>query len=345
MSAHVPAIEASPRFRLAAVTNSDPAAAKAAALKFGIPQVFQRPEGLLASPDVDLVVVAVRVPRHFELVRAAIQAGKSIYCEWPLANGLEEALELERLASKHGTYLAVGLQSRGSPEMTYVRELLSQGYIGEVLSISLLGTGIIGGATIPESFSYTLDPQNGAGMLNVAFAHGLDSVCYVLASRMRDVSATLQIRQPRVKVLESGGFIEKHTPDDVAINGRMQSGVVVSAHYRGGQSRVSNFRLEIYGSGGELVITSSMGYPGVGDTQVQGGLDEGGAWGALPVPSPKTDGLGKDMARNVTAIYSRIADDLERGTHTAPGLADAVALHRLIQAIQDAASSGRRQDW
>lgn len=47
-----------------------------------------------ASPEVDVVVVTVKVPRHSAIVREAIAAGKHVCCEWPLGNGLDEALEL-----------------------------------------------------------------------------------------------------------------------------------------------------------------------------------------------------------------------------------------------------------
>ena len=50
----------------------------------------------MESPEVDLVVVTVKVPHHRELVPSALEAGKHVYCEWPLGNGLAEARKLAR---------------------------------------------------------------------------------------------------------------------------------------------------------------------------------------------------------------------------------------------------------
>jgi predicted dehydrogenase len=65
---------------------------------YNVPHVFETTTDLVNSPDVDLVVVTVKVPQHKELVTEAINAGKHVFCEWPLGNGLEEAEEMAKLA-------------------------------------------------------------------------------------------------------------------------------------------------------------------------------------------------------------------------------------------------------
>lgn len=344
MSAHVPALQASPDFEIVALTNSDPAMAREAAGKFNVAQAFQRHEDLLACPDVDLVVVTVKVPHQFDLVSAAIRAGKSVYCEWPMGNGLQEAIELQRLAREHKVRAVVGLQSRATPEVAYLRDLLRDGYVGEVLSVSLVGSGIIGGAMIPASFAYTLDPNNGAGIINVAFAHAMDSLCHALGSELGEVAATLDNRRNTAQVIETGAVIAMQTPDQIAVTGKLKSGPVVSAHFRGGMSRGTNFRLEINGSRGDLIATSSLGYPGVGATSIQGGQDDDVVLHELDVPQ-QYKGASADlgMAANVANIYARYAADVKHGTAMAPTFDDAVVLHRLIRAIEQSALTGTRQ--
>jgi predicted dehydrogenase len=88
-AAHLPALHAlSGDFELAGVANTSLASAQAAATAFGLPRAFESTAELVASPDVDVVVVTVKVPYHRELVSEALNAGKSVYCEWPLGNGL-----------------------------------------------------------------------------------------------------------------------------------------------------------------------------------------------------------------------------------------------------------------
>src|SRR3954454_14452259 len=91
--AHPPALAAVPGFEVRALSASSPASAKAAGEKYGIPLTFGSAEELAWRDEVDLVVVAVKVPHHRELPLPALEAGKAVFCEWPLGNGLEEAEE------------------------------------------------------------------------------------------------------------------------------------------------------------------------------------------------------------------------------------------------------------
>ena len=88
-----------------------------------------------------MVTVAVTDPPHLEIVKAAIDAGKHGYCEWPLGNGLTEAEEKAALAQPGGELGVVGAQARVAPEIAYLRQLLAGGFVGEVLSTTLVGAG------------------------------------------------------------------------------------------------------------------------------------------------------------------------------------------------------------
>ena len=79
------------------------------------------------------MAVAVRVPAHYELSKNAIEAGKHVFCEWPLGANTKEAEELAALARQKNLRTMVGLQRRASPAYLYMRELIQQGYVGQVL--------------------------------------------------------------------------------------------------------------------------------------------------------------------------------------------------------------------
>src|SRR3546814_5692300 len=67
------------------------------------------PRKLAEHPHVDVVSVCVRVPAHRELVMLALEAGKHVYCEWPLGRDTDEAAELERFARERGvTHMEIG---------------------------------------------------------------------------------------------------------------------------------------------------------------------------------------------------------------------------------------------
>jgi predicted dehydrogenase len=208
----------------------------------------------------------------------------------------------------------------------------------------LVGSGIIGGAEIPEAFQYTLDPANGAGILNVAFGHAIDSVCYVLDDNFEDIVATLHRRRRTTRVSESGETIPMRTPDQITVAGALRRGAIVSAHYRGGLSRGTNYQLEINGTRGDLIVTGSLGYPGVGDITLRGGEGADSTLHDLVVPDAyRGDPTLAGPAKNVLHQYAAIAADLNNGTARAPSFDDALRLHRLIDAVEQASASGKRQ--
>jgi predicted dehydrogenase len=165
--AHVPALHAlSADFVIAGVANTTLASAvlAAAALDHGA-RPFASVADLVAS-DIDVVSVTVKVPHHLDVVKTAITAGKHVYCEWPLGNGLAEAQELARLAKEKRVLGVVGTQACLSPEILYMKQLIADGFVGEVLSSREVGRAI--GTTRPFSdqtipldipLSYDVVPQ------------------------------------------------------------------------------------------------------------------------------------------------------------------------------------------
>src|SRR5229473_928139 len=134
--------------------------ADAASKLFDVPVAFDNHEELVNRADVDVVAITVKVPHHLELATAAVEAGKAVYCEWPLGNGLVEAQTLAALAKKKGVLAVVGLQARSAPSVAYVRDLIRQGYVGEVLSTTFVGSGMGWGPTVEPYNAYLNDKRN-----------------------------------------------------------------------------------------------------------------------------------------------------------------------------------------
>src|SRR5438045_8160382 len=138
--AHIPALRSlSDEFEITALSTTRRESADAAGKLFGVPAAFDNHQELVGSPAVDVVAVTVKVPYHLELATAALEAGKALYCEWPLGNGLKEAEILAALAKKQGVLAVVGLQARSAPSVAYAHDLIQQGYDGEELSTTLIG--------------------------------------------------------------------------------------------------------------------------------------------------------------------------------------------------------------
>lgn len=343
--AHVPALDALDEFDVVGVASSTSDTAAAAAQAMGIPRWHASVQELVDDPAVDLVAVTVKVPHHRAIVDAALDAGKEVYCEWPLGNGLAEAEDMATKARSLGLRTAVGLQARSSPTIRYVRDLVRGGFVGEVLSTTMVGSSGSMGATDPEHLIYLNDRANGANVLTIPFGHAIDALCWVLGD-FREVSATLATRRQSYTVTDTGEIRARDIADQVLVTGTLASDVVVAAHYRGGSSRATNFRWEINGTEGDLVITAGSGHAQVAELTLRGSRDRAGEAGEMEimtVPSEySTTPVGVPAAAvNVAEAYARFA----KGPSTPdqiPDFDEAVRTHRLLDAIERSSAMGTR---
>src|SRR5256712_514117 len=123
--AHIPALKSlSDDFEITALSTSRRESAEAASKLFGVPVAFDNHQDLVNRADVDVVAITVKVPYHLELAKAALDAGKAVYCEWPLGNGLKEAETLAALAKKKGVLAVAGLRARPAPSAGFARGLV-----------------------------------------------------------------------------------------------------------------------------------------------------------------------------------------------------------------------------
>ena len=134
--------------------------------------------------------------------------------------------------------------------------------------------------------------------------------------------------------------------DQVAVNGVLQSGAVTSAHYRGGTLKSNNFMWEINGSKGYVIVTGDGGNPAAMGVKVQiaKSMDDPLTDAIIPERYFRPELIGLPQpAVNVGHNYALIAKDINEGTSLAPTFEDAVRRHRMIHAIEVAASTGVRQ--
>jgi predicted dehydrogenase len=307
--------------------------------------VFSDNEQLVNQRDVDVVAVTVKVPHHRELVSAALAAGKAVYCEWPLGRDLDEARAMAAIAADHGARTVVGLQARQAPAIEFVQRLLSDGYVGEVLSTTMIGLSVPGDVVIQPNV-YMLDENNGANMLTVAVGHSLDTLNHVLGE-FADLSAVSAIRRPLITAEETREQITKTAVDQIAVVGTLTSGATASVHVREAVAGGTGFLWEINGTDGTLRITADAAYPEIFPLTVAGARGRGEpAELALPTALtqkwPALTRLEGAPAYNVGRAYAAFAADIDNGTHTVPDFADAVRRHELIAAIARSAASGER---
>src|SRR5437667_6218929 len=344
-TAHIPALRALPNYEIRSRTGHSAESARAAGELFGCSAVFSDHKQLVSQPDVDVVAVTVKVPHHRELVSAALAAGKAVYCEWPLGRDLDDARAMAAHAAKQGVRTIVGLQARQAPAIEFVQGLLRDGYVGEVLSTTMVGLSVPGGV-VGQPNAYMLDKRNGANVLTIAVGHSLDLLNYVLGE-FTDLSAVSNLRRPLITIEETGERLVKTAADQIAVIGTLTSGATASVHVREAVAGGTGFLWEINGTDGTLRITADAAYPEIVPLTVAGAHGRSDpAELAVPVALtqkwPALASLEGAPAYNVGCAYAAFAADIENGTHTVPDFADAVRRHEVIAAIERSAASGER---
>src|SRR4029077_6989841 len=183
--------QASSDIELTAVCTTKADSAEAARKAYDARLAFDDYRRMIASPQIDAVAVVVRVPSHYAPTKAALEAGKHVYCEWPLGRTTAEAMELAALTKAKGLVTAVGLQARVNPALMHMKELVTAGFVGEVMAVhvSLMREGVL---TRPSHRTWQRDAELGANTLTIAKCHTVDAVRFVVGDfgRLSAVVAT-----------------------------------------------------------------------------------------------------------------------------------------------------------
>jgi predicted dehydrogenase len=318
------------------VATRNARSAREAAQAFGAERWLSDPFVMIHDDLIDVVTIAVNVPAHRELVLAALEAGKAVYCEAPLGRTVAEAEEIARAAGSLHT--AIGLQGRLNPAARRAAQLISSGKIGRPLNARIVSTNIGFGPELPSSYDYFNKTSSGANLLTINGGHTLDLVEVVLGPII-EVDARTEILWPDVKLTDTGEESVRETADHVAVLGKTQSGAVFTADIHGGvapQDTRSSF--EIRGSEGWLSLISDHPYGfQAGDLTLKSNIP------FVAPDEPAVSGGFLGAAINVGEIYAHLAHDLHAGTYNTPGFDHALRNARLIEAVARAAKRGERQ--
>jgi predicted dehydrogenase len=337
---HLPALQASLDSELTAVCTTRADSAEAARRAWGARLAFDDWRKMIASPEIDAVAVVVRVPSHYAPTKAALEAGKHVYCEWPLGRTTAEAVELAALAKANGLVTAVGLQARANPALMHMKELVAAGYVGEVMAVhvSLMREGVL---SRPSHRTWQRDAQLGANTLTIANGHTVDAMRFVTGDFGR-LSAVVATQAKQWLDTGTNTLLDVTSPDNVLVSGRLAGGAVVSVHIGAIPFAGSGYRMEIYGRGGTLVAAGEDS-PQLSEVLLHG-AKAGNTLAPMPVPERFTfaaPGIPSGEPLNVGQMYTLFARAIRSGKSDQPNFATAVELHRLVNAIKQASDSGQ----
>jgi predicted dehydrogenase len=328
--------------QLTAVASGTQPKADAAAKAFGIRNGYADGRELIKDPAVDIVTIAVKVPDHRELVLAALEAGKHIYCEWPLGRNLAETKELAAAADAAKVHVVIGLQTRLSSAAVHARALLSSGAIGRPLASRIFSSTVAFGAKVEAAMSFAEDAANGVTLVTIQGAHTLDFAIAVLGP-FADIAALATTQYPEIEVGDPPAQQTRSTPDHLLAQARFSEGTALSLEVSGGRTpEASTFWMEIEGEKGAI--------------RIDGGAVRGFQSGKLTVSLrgelQRIDegevGTMTTEAANVAGMYAALRDDILLDRSTVPDFEHAARLAKLIDDVMVSSESGCRKvsvDW
>jgi predicted dehydrogenase len=227
--------------------------AKQTANEHSIPFATSDYKALLARKEIDLVSVVTPPHTHAEISIAALEAGKHVLCEKPTAMNQGEAEKMLEAARRHPRQIAlIDHELRFNPTRQRMKNLIAEGYIGEVYHVELT---VLGAAMLNPKlvWNWWMERDKGGGLWGAAGSHAVDALSWLLGRRVLRLEATL--RTFIGDRFDADGKLHKMTSDDYCsakvmfegeINGTMQLSAVTTG--------VVTHRVLVVGSKGSLVF-------------------------------------------------------------------------------------------
>lgn len=313
----------------------------------------------VARDDVDLVDVCTPGNTHAEIAIAALEAGKHVLCEKPLANSVAEAEAMAAAAEQaasQGVRAMVGFTYRRVPAMQLARQLIAEGRIGDIRQVraQYLQDWL---ADSSAPLSWRLDKTTaGSGALGDIGAHIADLVQFLTAQRITGVTAMTEtfvterpIETERVGIAGVGGDeLGLVTVDDTAMwLARLSGGAVgtfEATRYAWG--RKNALRVEISGSEGAIAFDlerlNELEYFDASDDPRTGGfrriLVTETSHPYIAAWWPPGHGLGYE--HGFTHQVVDLVTALAAGEQPEPSFADGLAVQRVLDAVASSAAAG-----
>lgn len=243
------AIRARPDGEIAAVMSSSPERAATYARENRIPAAVSTLDELLGS-DIDAVYISTTNELHLEQALAAIEAGKHVLCEKPLALTSADARKTVAAARAAGVVLGTNHHLRNAGSHRAMREAIAAGRIGRPIAARVFHS-----VYLPENLQgwRITRPDAGGGVVLDITVHDADTLRFVLGDDPVEISAFTQ----------SAGMAACGLEDGAMCLWRFASGVIAQSH-EGFTTRFAGTGFEVHGSEGSLIARDVMTQKPVG---------------------------------------------------------------------------------
>lgn len=330
--------------KLRAVADVVPELRKSAAEEYGFERQYEDWHELLADPEVTLVDICVPNHLHREIAVAAAEAGKHIYCEKPMSMSGAEGQAMYEAAESAGVLHAVNFNYRKAPAVTFARELLEQGLLGEVYHFTA-GISLDTGANPNAPWSWRFDSSTaGGGSLFTMGSHVFDCARYLVGEVAQVVSTLDTFVTERPK---NGGSGKVSVDDSASVIARFENGATGMLHTTWmAHGRKHYFHWEINASRGSLAFNSER----LNEIQVFEADQPAGRQGFKTVYLGEEHPYGQVMRRKagrgmgsqetfLIQVYD-LLKAIRDGVPASPSFYDGWQVDRVLQAVTESSDTG-----
>lgn len=353
-------------FEVVAVSEATQTLADQAAERLLVPKAYGNWADLIADPEIDVVHIASPNYLHYEHAKAALEAGKHVVCEKPLAMTAEESGDLVRIAKEKQLVHAVNFNIRFYPLVHEAKARIESGELGDRLYI-IQGSYLQDWLLLETDWNWRLEPELGGDLRAVADigSHWMDLVTFVAGTRIKSVFADFETfipirKKPKKKIDTFGGKLEVdmeyeekpiHTEDYAAVLIKFENGargvMTVSQVSSGRKNRLF---FEINGSDSSLIWDSeipnqlTIGHrPEPNQLLIKDpSLMSGSAQWTASYPGGHTEGFPDTFKQLQTAVYRYIAAG---NFETKPDFPTFIDGHNTILVDEAILKSTRENRW
>ena len=255
----MPAIVEASGFELVSVCSSRRENASAAAEQFGAAHATAHVRELLDNDEVDVVVVATPPRWHKSMSIDALNAGKHVICEKPMALSVGEAAEMLAVAREHSLTHVIDHELRYLPSNRQFHKLVTDGYIGELRYFDVRAClPLTVNPVMPfAQHSWRDNAEDGGGFLSGIFSHYVDMMRLSfgeVSGGHADSQSTALTTKPYPQDSGRHGFGEVTTDDRIAVSGQLVNGALFSMAGSWSVHHGMGLRVEAFGDKGTLVL-------------------------------------------------------------------------------------------
>ena len=327
--------------RIVAIASAHREHAEEVAREFDIPHVADDWRGVIERDDVDLVSIVTPVVTHHEMALAALDAGKHVLCEKPMAMNAGEAREMMQRAREKGVLALIDHELRFLPGRQKAAELIRRGDVGQLWHARcLFRSGQRADPT--RAWNWWSDVKQGGGSLGAIGSHIVDAFRWLLNTEVSEVMGQLSTHVPERK--DHAGVVREVTTDDEAnlllrFEAGSSEGATGNASMSMVQAGASAHLVEVFGSRGAMKVDGN-GYV----WSAQTGDSE---WTSVEVDRGElAPGMGEGgWSRGFTAFSQKIVDALREGRTTVSGAATFEDGYRTQLVLDAARRSSENGCW